>query len=300
MKKLTCRLCGKEFGQLIKHLNCKHNISGDEYKKRFNEPVAVFDEEERKAISLRVRALYNDPIFKAKHKKSRNSIWSKKYWINKGFTEEEAKEKISELQSANSKKVPHRPEDQCFNKLFWIKRGFSEEEAIQIVHEIQVKNSSKASKFKNHHHTAETKTQVSCSMSKHIQESGSKEWVAHFGPGGSTSKSEIRLYEFIKTNLFSEAESSASVGRYIVDIKCKNKIIEYFGEFWHMDPRRYPDDFINPKTHQSAKEKHLDDESRINKLESLGYEILIIWELDYHNDYDGCIEQIKLFLNDIT
>lgn len=69
-------------------------------------------------------------------KNKRITIYSKEYWINKGFSEEDAI-----LNVCRSKK-----ETSCFNKEFWIKKGYSEEEAIQKVKEKQSNNSKKRSK----------------------------------------------------------------------------------------------------------------------------------------------------------
>ena len=73
---------------------------------------------------------------------SKNSIRTVAYWINKGFSEDEAKQKVSEIQSNYSKNrtttITH------FQTIYWINKGFSEDEAKQKVSEIQTKNAIKS------------------------------------------------------------------------------------------------------------------------------------------------------------
>lgn len=89
------------------------------------------------------------------------------YWINKGYSEEEGKKKISEIQIKNSKKVHHygittkeyykekgiedvdlfMKEKSKFCIEYYLKRGYSKEEGLKEISKIQLKNNSKV---KNH------------------------------------------------------------------------------------------------------------------------------------------------------
>lgn len=69
----------------------------------------------------------------------------KEYWLEKGFTEEEAIRKAKETKSSNDKKaakkaseLPNREYSSPRCKEHWIVRGFTEEEAIKKVSEVQV------------------------------------------------------------------------------------------------------------------------------------------------------------------
>jgi hypothetical protein len=59
-----------------------------------------------------------------------NSSWRKEYWIKRGYTEEEAIDKISKIKSESS----------LFCKERYIKEGYSEEESIRMSKEYWVKN----------------------------------------------------------------------------------------------------------------------------------------------------------------
>jgi uncharacterized protein YoaH (UPF0181 family) len=79
--------------------------------------------------------------------KKRYTCLTKEFWIKKGLSEDEAIQKVSEIQRKNSKKVN---KENLFNprlKESWIKKGLSEDEAIQKVSEIQVKSSNMRKEF---------------------------------------------------------------------------------------------------------------------------------------------------------
>jgi hypothetical protein len=103
------------------------------------------------------------------NKKSVKRTFSKEFWIKKGYTEEDAIKKVSEIQSANSKKFTGSRitntkeywrkkglnEDEIKEKYstnmninFWIKKGFSEEEAKIKVFNHQ-SNAAKHIDYKN-------------------------------------------------------------------------------------------------------------------------------------------------------
>lgn len=70
------------------------------------------------------------------HCKSDKCI-SIEFWTDRGWTEEEAKIKVSERQKANSSKV--NPSNRCSNTQlkWWTKKGYTEEEAKKLISERQ-------------------------------------------------------------------------------------------------------------------------------------------------------------------
>lgn len=62
--------------------------------------------------------------------KKYKNVLQYQYWINKGYSEEESKKKVSEIQSDRSKLRPDH----------WIKRGFNELESNKKISEIQSNN----------------------------------------------------------------------------------------------------------------------------------------------------------------
>lgn len=85
--------------------------------------------------------------------------------------------------------------------------------------------------------------------------------------------------------------------RYLYDFSYKNKIIEFNGDFWHMNPNIYNENYINPITNKVAKDVWRYDENKINCAIEHGYDVMVIWESDYYKDKDKTINSILKFIN---
>lgn len=220
--------------------------------------------------------------------------------MQRGFSEIEAKYKVSEIQKINSKKhvAKIRPEYSIFNKQHWIvKKGMSEEDAVKKVSEIQTKLSAKSSKFKGKVRTIESKIKISNSMKKKIESLGAGEWARHFGEFNGNSKIEKEVFFYIKESLNVNVKANVPINKYIVDIINDKKIIEFYGDFWHANPRCFEsDDKIKAfSINKTAEEIWTHDKQRIDFLESIGYSVLIIWESDWKKNKSECISLIKKY-----
>lgn len=109
------------------------------------------------------------------------------------------------------------------------------------------------------------------------------------------SKIELDLLELLKEFEF----ASGYICRKQVDLLCRKKkiAIEVQGDFWHANPEKYADDWINPVTKTSAKEIREKDEKKRVFLESKGYTVLYVWEKDYRENKETTLERLK---NDIS
>jgi hypothetical protein len=67
------------------------------------------------------------------------------------------------------------------------------------------------------------------------------------------------------------------------------KIIEFNGDYWHKNPKIYAETDETRLTW-----KH--DAERKSELESLGYEVLVVWERDFYDSHDEVVEQCLKFL----
>lgn len=76
----------------------------------------------------------------------------------------------------------------------------------------------------------------------------------------------------------------------------RKKCIEFNGDYWHCNPKIYNEDYINPAGRASELWKK--DDIKIKHIESCGYKVLVIWELDYMRDKTNIIQQCKDFLYD--
>ena len=100
-----------------------------EYKKETSTKKKLEIRYGRDRVSVFEEKLRNKP------KPIINSYWTVKYWMNKGLTEEEAKKKISEIQSENSKKGKGKITNyKILSPLsveYWKHQGFTDKEEIE-------------------------------------------------------------------------------------------------------------------------------------------------------------------------
>jgi ribonucleotide reductase alpha subunit len=111
---------------------------------------------------------------------------------------------------------------------------------------------------------------------------------------------ELLKFNFInKTNVFfAEHNGEKNIEYLRPDFVYKNKIIEFFGDYYHCNPTIYNENFLNTKVNKCAKEIWEDDTKRINLYLKKGYDVLIIWEKDYFKNSDNEIKKCKKFLKE--
>jgi hypothetical protein len=97
-----------------------------------------------------------------------------------------------------------------------------------------------------------------------------------------TSKNEKVIINIIK-KLGYNATQSFKVETKICDIFVPelNLIIEYFGDYWHCNPIKYDANYFNKKKGKFAWELWDYDKSKLDLIESYGYNIDVIWEQDF-------------------
>jgi G:T-mismatch repair DNA endonuclease (very short patch repair protein) len=80
---------------------------------------------------------------------------------------------------------------------------------------------------------------------------------------------------------------------YYPDIIIDDKIIiEFYGDYWHANPKIFKsDDFAGKNTLVSIIWEN--DKNRIKKLESAGYKVIIVWQYDYLENKNEVIQNIK-------
>lgn len=120
----------------------------------------------------------------------------------------------------------------------------------------------------------------------------------------NVSKNSIILFDELVKNLqFNEIYYNDNEYIFFVDnfdfnyivvdfyIKDINKIIEFYGDYWHRNPHIGYDD-------EQSKLIHEKDEKRINVLKNkFNCETLVIWEKEFSDDPINCIEKCLKFIN---
>lgn len=287
---LTCKICNFTGKSLISHLVHKHSMNGVEYRTKFG-----------KNLVLRLTSQTQTEERPKKIKYTSNSVWQTIYWTERyGYTEEEAKRKVSEYQSKNGIKANINIDlsTKHFTIEYWIAKGMSLEEANKHQRCEQSKRSAKSSKFLNKNHTKESKRKISETVKTTIREIGIDKWHGHFGEIGSISKIELSCFNILKENVCGELESNKFIDYYYVDMIVGNKIIEFFGDYWHCNPHKYSKDYINTSIGKTANEIWKSDMIRINSLKSKGYGVLIVWESEWIKDQSKILNKVRKFLYD--
>lgn len=185
------------------------------------------------------------------------------YWIKKGFSPDEAKDKVYKRQQTFSKTI-------CIEK-------YGEEEGIKRFNERQEK-------------WLQTLSNKPEEEIKRINESKLAK------PIGPISRIEEEFLNAITTDKTTHNVWVQGCG--VGDLVLKNKLIEFYGDYWHCNPRTYKKDFWNPQLHMTAKEKWDFDKKRIKRFEEKGYKIKIVWECDYKKDKDKIIKECVEFLSE--
>lgn len=122
--------------------------------------------------------------------------------------------------------------------------------------------------------------------------------------GAPVSKLETRFFEKLAeiTELDLERGTQCKIECGGVNFYCdyqhpsNKKIIEIFGDYWHMNPDKFGPSELNQKKKQTAAEIWRIDEIRIAEFEKYGYETLVIWESDIKTSISEQLSIAKQFL----
>jgi len=112
-----------------------------------------------------------------------------------------------------------------------------------------------------------------------------------------------KLIKSYNTNIvyYDENEYSIHTNKlclYHVDYydKTLNIVIEFYGDFYHLNPKIYSEDFIQFKHHEKAvlaKNRWTHDRERIEDIQqTLNCKVIIVWESTYKNDKKGTIKSL--------
>lgn len=116
------------------------------------------------------------------------------------------------------------------------------------------------------------------------------------------SNLEVIAYEEIK-NILPLIEMSIRLenpyyGPYDFGNIHKKKLIEFYGTYWHTDPRFYVDEYIRKQGNLTAKKIRERDQAKRTYAENNGYSVFIIWEYDWKNNKEIVIENLKRWWNE--
>jgi G:T-mismatch repair DNA endonuclease (very short patch repair protein) len=85
---------------------------------------------------------------------------------------------------------------------------------------------------------------------------------------------------------------------YKPDFIADNKIIEFYGDYWHGNPIKFKPDQVRHMAPLSYAEIWEIDRIRNKFFADSGFSVLIIWEYDVRKNVDACIEKCIQFLKE--
>lgn len=118
------------------------------------------------------------------------------------------------------------------------------------------------------------------------------------------SKLEMDIFEVLLTELdiTSQVTFERTEGNYYGPFdfgsKADKKLIEVYGDFWHMNPNKYVETDINEITGLSAKQKWAFDRNKNNMANKKGFDVFVIWESEWHSDKSNVLSNIRVWFNE--
>jgi very-short-patch-repair endonuclease len=245
----------------------------------------------------------------AEYKRKSQIPINTEYWLEKGFSKEESEikakiqkqfnnEKGAKIQSSKSKLYLKKRSTRC--KEYWIERGFSEEDAIQKISKQQCTFSKEICiKKYGYEKGLEVWKIRQDKWQKTLNDKPQKEKDrinrAKISNTGHISKNEKEILKHLES-ILPQIEIQKVIGNYVCDFANKQNIVEYYGDYWHCNPKIYDKQFFNKPKNKFAYEIHEYDNNRKQFLEKSGYKVKIVWENDYKKDPKILILEILQFL----
>lgn len=284
-----CRLCGLEFdiryteGHYITRKKC--SCADDGTKANTLDKIKVYLAEDKAQIAIQNH----------NQSKTKGLTTTTRSWIAKGHTEEESKELVRQEQARRSAKSPAAQKGATDFSIrstgYWItKHGMTEEEAKEAVRLSQVKNG----------------------LEWHIAQYGDIEGPVKYA--ARMDSWNAKMAEKVKTgvssvasSLFDQIDQIASISSvrekvirtddrlYRVDFYHDNKVIEFFGDYWHANPKIYQPNRIMVGG-KLAEDIQSNNDRKIRALRNKGIEVLVVWEHDYKMNKQAEIDKCLAFL----
>lgn len=302
-----------------------HSVEGFMYRNMCSREEAerLFQEENKRQLEERTKTQNKlreeDPLWDKK--RSRNC---KEFWINKGCSIEEAekfaKESMDDIHKKTSDKLKSNPEKYAYKYPtrveYYLSRGYDLENAKNEISKIQNRFSlqgcidkygeetgkeiwlNRQEKWANTLNSKTEEEKIEINRKKLMN-----------GSGYSKISQELfwRLYDNFSGNDVRFEELNSEIIRYdkenkshyrydYVDFTLK-KCIEFNGDYWHCNPKKYNEDFQHPIIKMSASKIWEKDNNKIIWMENRNFKILTVWESDYRKNPKQIIDKCIEFLN---
>lgn len=269
-----------------------------------------------------------DALLMIKKRKEKTCL-RKDFWLNKGYSEEDAIKKVSKIQTENSRKAVLVIDKRIHptNLRYWINKGYSEESAKDVMKDFFKKNYSVTKdncvnydeminkrKITWKEKSIEEKTKINKTRGRSLAqliETFGKEKAFKIIKDRCTAFKEkkwskmskelfVKIEKYLgKTCFYAEHEEQFIFLNkiYYADFfDGENFIIEFQGDVFHANPEIFTEhetpNFFNNLT---SLEIWKNDLQRKNSFESNGYKVCWVWEHDYLKSKEKTLENIINF-----
>lgn len=183
---------------------------------------------------------------------------------------------------------------------YWIDRGYSEEEARNIIKTKSVSNGldhyiKKYGEEEGRVRYEQRINQWQKSLHKNFATYGDSRSCQ----SGFALDIIKQLCNYLRIEIPKKEKFMTCHGhKFAYDFTYNHKIIEFNGDYWHCNPKLYSKDFFNKSMNMSAEDIWNKDRLKKECAEKNGYDYLVVWELEYNQDSESIIKKCKEFLDD--
>ena len=114
--------------------------------------------------------------------------------------------------------------------------------------------------------------------------------------------SDLFKAALIREGLYNGFESEVAISGFIADEvnSAQHLIIEFYGDYFHCNPRTYTDpSFYNRTLHMTAADKWKYDRRRLAAFRKNGYRTLVVWESDWRADPVKVLDGVRRFIDEV-
>lgn len=231
---------------------------------------------------------------KTELERKQSSPYSLEHYKKKGLSDDEA---IIERQKFLDKLALQRKNwIQATHIEYWTIQGYTEDEAKQIIHDRSVSNGLEWHIKKYGEIDGKLKyNERILSWQRKLFQGQNRSIIADnfFTKLSKLVKSNTQYYG--DNEYCIEFDGTKTYFPDYIDLS-KNKIIEFYGDYWHANPIKYS---VNTKIFEKTAQEIWDhDKQREDKLKELGYKVLVIWENEYRKNPEYFTQKAIKFLTE--
>jgi len=280
LPKLECKICGFASDySIISHITKRHKMTTSEYRTQYpDEKLQIMKDEQRKKLSDIGKQRLEDPDALQRFKEWRSYPSEIKHWTRKGYTSEEAVEKVALFQKSQAEKGDN---DATREKYSLRSKGTNNPMSLESI--------------SKRHNVSKEEARLLTPCFGRVKEKhpmfgkqhtpSSLEKIAKNTP--KTQKNRAKAEDEIANQVAQlgySVRQNVGIGRYNVDLVIDDikLVIEYFGDLWHCNPARFEKNDYNKRIKLYTYERWDRDNTKLVNLANAGYDVLVIWEADWN------------------